>query len=181
MKTSFPKRTFLFLIMIFLLSGTQACKKIFPPPRPQLPPETQEGNNTFGCLVNGNVWRNECKLFLFCSPTLKAYYGRGRLSINATKVAGEAGKDNTYIRIDLDSGVFSPGTFRLAANPEGLGSYKLQKDCSYVTDNLNTGTLEITRLDTINLIVSGRFGFTAADPGCGTTAITEGRFDIRYE
>lgn len=180
MKTSVLKQAFLFSTIIFLLSGTQACKKIFPPPQPQLPPETQEGLNTFGCLVNGNVWRNECKHIIFCHPTLEAYYGNGRLSIYATKIAGEGGKDNTYIDITIDSTVFSPGTFLLAARPEGSGSYRLQSNCYYTTDNLNTGTLEITRLDTINRIVSGRFAFTAADPGCGTMPITEGRFDVVY-
>lgn len=50
----------LWLLLIALCGLFTACKKtVTPIPTPiveQLPPATQEGKNTFGCLINGNVW-----------------------------------------------------------------------------------------------------------------------------
>ena len=46
------------LLYAALLTLTQCsqCKKNDPTPLAQLPPATQTGANTFGCLVNGQVW-----------------------------------------------------------------------------------------------------------------------------
>ena len=51
---------------LFLLLGSNThCKKSAPPSN-ILPPVTQEGKNTFGCKVNGEVWRPyaTCHIFL---------------------------------------------------------------------------------------------------------------------
>jgi hypothetical protein len=56
------KKNTIWLLLIALFSICMpACKKtkIDPVPVPaidQLPPITQTGANTFGCLINGNVW-----------------------------------------------------------------------------------------------------------------------------
>ena len=47
-------RTTLYLLISVLLSASH-CKKD-KTPEDQLPPETQTGAGTFGCLVNGNVF-----------------------------------------------------------------------------------------------------------------------------
>jgi hypothetical protein len=41
--------------LIILLIANLHCKKSHPPPN-ILPAMTQEGKNTFGCMVNGEVW-----------------------------------------------------------------------------------------------------------------------------
>jgi len=50
------KNILLLTISFFLLSSS--CKKNKPTnPVDQLPPETQTGANTFGCLINGEVFK----------------------------------------------------------------------------------------------------------------------------
>ena len=53
------KRTFLLICsLLFITLTANKCKKDKTPENPvdQLPPETQIGANTFGCLVNGKVY-----------------------------------------------------------------------------------------------------------------------------
>jgi hypothetical protein len=44
------------LLLLAALLGLSQCKKHDPDPLDQLPPATQTGANTFGCLVNGQPW-----------------------------------------------------------------------------------------------------------------------------
>ena len=53
------KRTHLPLPLLAALLGLSQCKKTEPAaarPEDQLPPATQTGANTFGCLLNGQPW-----------------------------------------------------------------------------------------------------------------------------
>lgn len=61
-------------------------------------------------------------------------------------------------------------------------STKDQSDQYYETKADIGGTLNITRLDTIESIISGTFSFQAAPRfnNNPNISITEGRFDIRY-
>lgn len=45
-----------FLLVPLALLGLSQCKKNEPAPADQLPPATQTGANTFGCLPNGQPW-----------------------------------------------------------------------------------------------------------------------------
>ena len=44
------------VILLSTLLGASCKKTNTPSPTDQLPPTTQTGANTFGCLVNGKVW-----------------------------------------------------------------------------------------------------------------------------
>lgn len=44
------------LLLLAALLGLSQCKKHDPDPVDQLPPATQTGANTFGCLLNGQLW-----------------------------------------------------------------------------------------------------------------------------
>ena len=41
-----------------------------------------------------------------------------------------------------------------------------------------TGSVEVTRADSVNRIVSGRFSFTAVSSTGKTIKVTDGRFDL---
>ena len=43
----------LLLVLLFFVS----CKKQSSEPEPDLPPETQQGADTFGCYLNGKPWK----------------------------------------------------------------------------------------------------------------------------
>ncbi|MFD2786908.1 hypothetical protein [Hymenobacter rubripertinctus] len=43
-------------LLLAALLGLSQCKKKDPDPLSQLPPATQTGANTFGCLIDGKAW-----------------------------------------------------------------------------------------------------------------------------
>ena len=153
----------------------------------QLPPATQSGENTFGCLVNGKVWRPENNNQL--ESSLKASFGLGRLDINAQREIPEQKVDqhlNIYI-------------YRYLSNVKEYSLGRYNKDsikylnfanfwddntgCWFYTTSDKKNYLKLTRLDSVENIVSGRFEFTAVNDSCGdvdTIRVTKGRFDIKY-
>ena len=62
--------------------GSSCNKNEIPPTDnpPQLPPETQTGANTFGCLVNGKVWLPKGGGLL---PGVFSDYGNGSIILYA--------------------------------------------------------------------------------------------------
>ena len=140
-------------------------------PEPQLPPETQTGANTFGCRVTGQVW------------TYKPSTNPGHIGLDADYSGGGmyvlAKRGDTAIKIDFSSGGITQ-----------LGEYMLYTDSSeiyyavnpvpYYTDSVTNGILTMTRIDTVNSILSGRFYFTGISYLGDTVRITDGRFDVKF-
>ena len=51
--------------------------------------------------------------------------------------------------------------------------------CIITINNSKTGTIQLTKFDTVNKIVSGIFDSLAFPiPGCDTLYVTSGRFDL---
>ena len=169
-------------LLLAALLGLSQCKKNNPAPEEQLPPATQTGANTMGCLVNGQPWTPQ----------------------------GNDGYSNYSISYDQNPyGVFDASAYRYQQEPtnnyqylilfarelRGPQSYDLRdlintrvswKDrltgCDFNSDDAGTyhkGTLTITRLDLQAGIIAGTFDFVLAKPGCDTVRITQGRFDKR--
>ncbi len=182
-KTDYLRMKIFIIVMLglgFLLLNASSCCK-----ENTLPPETEQGKNTFGCLVNGVVWKNRGQPH-FGSPNLGAVIYENEFRIIATNT-----HDNIY-----------QGIVIFVKAPLRLGIYKLNNansfaqlnddhnECYYKTDSISsTGTLEITKYDSTNKIVSGIFNFKAAKysssyltiikGSCDSIiTITEGRFDI---
>jgi hypothetical protein len=146
-----------------------------------LPPATQTGANTIGCLVNGQPWTPQ----------------------------GFDGSSNYSISYDQRGGVFDLRTYRYQQEPNNNYQYiileasRLYASKSYsFQDSINTkaaiddrltgcdlssheqgtyhkGTLTITRFNLNASIISGTFDFVLAKPGCDTVRVTQGRFDKR--
>ncbi len=85
-------------------------------------------------------------------------------------------------------GVGKPGVYPLNFNtgisPDALAPYNYghyyDGSNRYVTDSQHTGTVTITRADTVNKIIAGTFEFTGYDPKTKQTiSISEGRFDVK--
>ncbi|AII52041.1 DUF6252 family protein [Hymenobacter sp. APR13] len=174
------RKLFLYAALL-LLSQCSKCKDNDPSPEAQLPPATQTGANTFGCLVNGEAW----------TP-------RGNNSNSNYSVSYDPG---------LNGGLFSLQTYRYPDKSEffqsislevisnaRVGSYSLpsprrtrvvfqdtRPNCYWSSaDSATTyrrGTLTITHLDLQAGIVSGTFAFTLYKPGCDSIRVTQGRFD----
>ena len=168
-------------LLLAALLGLSQCQKNDPDPVDQLPPATQTGANTLGCLVNGQPWTPQ----------------------------GNDGYSNYSISYDPNPyGVLDITTYRYQQNPvnkqmlilysrelHGPRNYDLRdvaltriswkdrmKGCDFNSDDAGTyhkGNLTITRLDLQAGIISGTFDFVLAKPGCDTVRVTQGRFDKR--
>lgn len=80
------------MLLIILLANADGCKDD-PKPKTELeklPPATQEGKHTFGCLVDGKAWVTRV------STDAVSFYQEGVLSITA---ANDEGTEYIYIYI----------------------------------------------------------------------------------
>lgn len=164
---------------LFLLS----CKKEIT----ELPPATQTGANTFGAKVNGEFWVPQGFGSLPANDILEARMSGTYLIINARNFSSSPTETEFEIRI---KDVVAPGTYVLNANvspPSATQSYayyvkrRVTPLDEWVTASTHTGIVHITRVDTVNLIVSGTFEFSMKNlSGSGDPlTVTEGRFDLK--
>ena len=168
------------LILLLWLPMLAACKKN---ELNALPPATQEGRNTFGCLVNGKAWVPK-KGGLFTDPPVEgAFYRVDRqlnLWVQATNTDGS--RLDFWVENPLVTGEYSlqhtTGIYPTVYLPRSYGLY-YQSGASYMTTSQYVGKVVITRTDTIRGIISGTFEFTGHSAKTGQTiSITEGRFDV---
>ncbi|GAA4031856.1 hypothetical protein GCM10022409_15140 [Hymenobacter glaciei] len=174
------------LLALALLTQATGCKTKDPaPPQPppsplsQLPPETQTGQRTFGCLVNGQAWTPAGSPL--GGPLLSAAYSNDRLGVSANRVI-PVNNISSFQRIGFSfEGIQNVGTYALTDSLTKVGSYEdFENSCKTYTSKAQVGTLVITRLDPIARIVSGRFSFTLEKAGCGRVVVTDGRFDCPF-
>lgn len=177
--------------LLFSLASCKSCKKeVNPDP---LPPETQTGANTFGCLIDGQPWIPNG--------------GGGFSGIKPTSVTGVSGK---FIKISGDANFpdrretinilindyktvgrkklqFDTPKFpnSVGIDPKNYGEYIKRYsspigEIVYTTNANIGGYVEITKFDEINGVISGIFEFDAIDEKSGKVIrITKGRFDLK--
>ncbi len=156
------------------------CKKKDPTPEEQLPPATQTGANTFGCLVNGQVWKpsgnNGTSNY---SVNYDPSYRKGTLNVATYRYTGEGADDYQIIGFFSDS-LSSVGVYPLTIIGHQEASFiDHVSSCEFRSrgSHYRRGVLTITRLDRQAGIVSGTFWFTLYKPGCDSVRVTQGRFD----
>lgn len=149
------------------------------PKEDPLPAPTTEGLNTFGCKINGKVWvangiRNDQ------GPAAKAIEVEFR-QLSATTFylfihTNASTKDR--VQLSMPKGVI--GTNRLRNRyDEPFAVYYDNQFRLFTSMEANPGNVVITRLDTVNRIVSGTFEFDGQYPvSKEIVRVTEGRFDI---
>ncbi len=152
----------------------------------QLPPETQTGANTFGCLIDGKVFIP--KGDPFGGAIIKAAYqfvnGRNSLLLSGRRSSAVNNGSSTYVGLYGDSLFINVGTYSLLSEgTEGLfrfyGVYS-QGNIDYYTNQINRGQLTIKRFDTVNHIISGTFWFDAKNNEGTKIEVRDGRFDLPY-
>ena len=180
------KNTLLFILLLAALSFS-ACEKEKTPPTEleKLPAATQEGKNTFGCLVDGKAWAPKWGGLL--KPGITPYYNNilGNFSVKAYHYQSQDFSSAVTIGQEMIP-IFDPGTYTMDV---GLTSYRVTSDTCVdpilsnrrIYRNIN-GIFEITRLDVSTGIISGTFEFDAVSETCQDTVhISDGRFDIKYK
>ncbi len=159
----------------------------------QLPPITQTGANTFGCLINGNVWlpKGYDGNFLNSRITVDPSYADGDLTVRVYRI-----DNGIKVRMSLTSdsiktiGIYQIGT--ISRTKFVLQKNNVDNSTNYcdVIQHTNggpnpsniSGFIKITRYDLTNRIFSGEFEITFNNTNCGfgePVRITQGRFDYR--
>lgn len=176
------RNTFLLLITLSLLSTTSCNNDDDQPQNPidQLPLATQTGENTFGCLLDGEVFipgggTNPLdSVYQFVNG---GYY----FSVQGNKRNSENNLLTISIGV-LNIELIQGTTYQLLENEDGnaTASFLISTLSNYTSIN-NSGELTITKLDTENQIISGVFWFDVIHPVTVEIAeIREGRFDMEY-
>ena len=185
-KCKFYSSLILLLIILFSVTG---CKKNNPVD--QLPPATQTGANTFGCLINGEIFLPKgpsLSPILQCAyQYLNTSYSKGYFFQLSAKEKGSKECELYSISLGTDSlQIFQSNTYPLVNYETGKTSaqysyfYNCGQFINYNTSNNVVGLLTIKRLDEINQIVSGTFWFNAVSTNGDTTKVTDGRFDMQF-
>lgn len=177
-------------VLVILVSITTACKKNSnnnPDNIPGLPPATQSGANTFGCLVNGVAWVPEG--YGGGSPNLSIDYDpgidNGYFSIYAKKILPPPNISSSIRLGILDSMNFrsTPIKIMISNNSKGYINYSIIGRCflnPFETTTTAFGEIIIAKHDKQLRIISGTFQANLSKVGCDTIKITNGRFDFKF-
>lgn len=197
MKTN-TKTILLLLVSLLFLQGS--CKKETDRcPTYELPPATQTGANTIGCLVDGVVLIPKRTEWTWNQPTILSFkYNEetGELAFRIKFTASEKAHSCGYPETSLRFGAYEVFNETNIEPDKFWGSVDVVKKLYYKTayfhysnnfENLSA-ELIITKLDTTNNIISGTFFFEGYEHS-GTLDdidyeskifVTEGRFDFTY-
>ena len=176
--------------MLLAFGACSSCKKDIDP-LSQLPPTTQKGANTFGCLIDGQAWiPNGGDSWSGIPPIYTSGIENKFLVINAVARNSEAKYTlsiciNDYKTLGVKVLRFDTPTYPTSLNPKNYGEYVKRADTpvnssAYITTSVVGGTVTITKFDEVSGIISGTFEFDVID---NTTqkiiSIKAGRFDIK--
>lgn len=171
---------------------------------PGLPDATQSGENTMGCLINGVPWiaNIENPSFFSSLRRLQANYGENResqndydkyfLKINCKKIAEKDEKLTNGYRISEDFDIYLRPVNKIGQYQKyDFNFFKFNysiynditgKSKSYIIDSTAIQKIQITKIDTINNIISGLFELKLIriSDNSDSLKITNGRFDANY-
>jgi hypothetical protein len=157
-----------------------------------LPEATQGGKQTFGCRVNGKPFIPDGGTGWNATKPIVVYYTGRR---------GENGTVHEYYCIDATARD-GQGIFIIISDPFKIGPRTMNKEFipitwpnrlndaalyssasgTFFTDPRYTGTVVLTRADTVRKIISGTFEFSAINPKTNEVVeVTDGRFDVRMQ
>lgn len=174
------------LLLLTMMLTLSSCNKDDDNNSDRLPPATQTGANTVGCLVNGEVFLPKAEginpavvvnyEFINGGFFFRLVFKDLRGTTNKTVTVGTGYLDlqanQTYV---LNKNFDDDGDYT-----GGGGTYSTSTLNTYQTNMNNVGELTITRIDTSNSIISGTFWFDAINQEGEVVEIREGRFDYVY-
>jgi hypothetical protein len=173
------------LISCFSIALLASCKKEIT----ELPAATQTGANTFGAKINGVFWKPQGFGPFPANDILEARMSGHDITINARNFSSSPNETEFQLTI---FNVTAPGTYLLNSNvihPNGTASYgyyvkrNITPQNEWLTSSTYTGWVTITRIDDVNMIVSGTFEFKALNiyNAPEPMTVTEGRFDLKIQ
>ncbi|RUA35320.1 MAG: hypothetical protein DSY77_02820 [Bacteroidetes bacterium] len=189
---------YLLPLLTFILIAS-SCQKEEIEVEDELPPITQEGLNTFGCKIDGEVFvpkDGEPSFFVSAATGLRVVFGTDfqadsggdDVSISAVNAKDENGN---FVFIYIDS-ISSENIFEIfdsegsSVNPQinshgFVVTYSNGQRKKFLSFS-NAGKIDVTLIDFESYIISGIFEFQAVNEAdyTDTLSITEGRFDINW-
>lgn len=176
--------------LAFVALSAGSCKK--EAPEASLPPATQEGKNTAGCLIDGQPFVAQPIGGGVLSAPLPALNG-GFAFVNSYylsmygKVNGQEaevmlflqGRQTGTYALDQDTEYYPQGTSQVVLNHATFRYVQSSTQEELGTDAHHTGQVILTKADVTHGLSAGTFSFTAVskqNPG-KTVVITQGRFD----
>ena len=175
------KNILIILVIIVISSCERDSNSSIGNPIEELPPATQTGERTFGCLVNGQAFVHNDGV-MNCFYQLidgEFYFGiqgkdgeKNPSSVSLGTNKKEILQGMTYQLVEESEGNATGAAFFRTSTTDGEGA---------TTNSIFTGELTITKLDFTTNIVSGTFWFDVQHPITGETVeIREGRFDSHF-
>lgn len=171
------KNTLLCLFTLLLLSTT-SCNNDDDngsnDPLDQLPAATQTGENTFGCLINGQIKIPNS------TNNVSAIYQGGGIQITADII--DNGVNESILIIVLDPFEINQN-YDLTDLSNQRANFLVSSDsniCSYEFEDTIDGFINFSKIDQTNFIVSGTFEYSTVKDDCENINITDGRFDLQY-
>lgn len=170
---------------LLILAFAASCKKEVN----ELPPATQTGANTFGARVNNDLWVPQGFGPFPADNLLTVVKAGNDIKIRAQNLSRSPNETEFDILI---KGVTQTGTYFLntdVTHPSSSASYayfvkrNLTPQNEWITSSAYSGTVIITRIDTVNHVVSGTFQlnmlntYNSPEP----LTVTDGRFDLTIE
>ena len=148
-----------------------------------LPEPTQNGANTFGCLINGEPWTPEVDGWNETAIDALFYWdnnGSASLSITATREINSS--DKQFTQVDFFSENFEIGLAMPASKNTDYHNGLNEGNCRWIEiDTSLHSEIIVTHVDKDNQTISGTFSYTCREDECDKTIeITEGRFDVTY-
>ena len=184
------------LLLLFLTTFALSCCNKDDNPKTKtelekLPPATQTGANTAGCLVNGVAFLPKG---YFSTGNLVCNYIDGKdfaLDISERIIQGTNDNIRSIIVISENQNLHDNVgvTYQLKENAlnsnSKFGAYIINATAPpapnyYTTNSTITGKLKITYHNYNNAILSGTFWFDAINSNGEIVKVREGRFDMHY-
>lgn len=161
-----PQKLFLNALAVFMLCTSLQCKKD-KTGIDALPPITQEGKNTFGCLVNG--------INLSSISPVSITRERNKVGCTIGIIDRTSKYGGRYLSLKLEKTISDQFTLSCVY-------YKSKSnDCEYELCPPGSYSINILRFDDAEAILSGTFAVDIpASDGCPAVKITDGRFDIQF-
>ena len=150
-----------------------------------LPPATQTGANTFGCLIDGEVWVPRVPLLAVTYVDKYALFNEKNLSGSGILLTNLVdSKNDDHFTLAFTSSFFQERTYQTLSD---TAAFRFNPDFRKLNDQYGhidgdtSNYLTITKIDTAHNFISGIFRcvlYTANKSK--SIKITDGRFDMIY-
>lgn len=165
------------ITLMILLAILFSCKKEDPLPT-ELPPITTEGKNTFGCLINGEIY----------VPDIRRMSFNVAITMDFPQNPDYFFRVNTFRLVDEDDNIQDAAVEFIIDSVSAVGAYSFShttvkyENIYYYSDSTYNGSVNIIKYDLNNGIISGTFSFSAIvvdNSNSQIIQITDGRFDLK--